>query len=33
MKREIRGITFFSLVWEIMIFGGFIKEPKNKKTE
>ncbi|BDE03417.1 hypothetical protein [Pasteurella multocida] len=24
MKREIRGITFFSLVWEIMIFGGFI---------
>ncbi|CAH0450973.1 hypothetical protein CGSHi3655_00385 [Haemophilus influenzae 3655] len=33
MKREIRGITFFSLVWEIMIFGGFIKEPKNEKTE
>ncbi|AUK45187.1 hypothetical protein A4212_09995 [Pasteurella multocida] len=24
MKREIRGITFFSLVWEVMIFGGFI---------
>lgn len=24
MKREIRGITFFSLVWEIIIFGGFI---------
>lgn len=24
MKREIRGINFFSLVWEIIIFGGFI---------
>lgn len=33
MKREIRGITFFSLVWEVMIFGGFIKEPKNEKAE
>lgn len=31
-KRNSRN-NIFSLVWEIMIFGGFIKEPKNEKTE
>ena len=24
MEREVRGITLFSVLWEIMIFGGFI---------
>lgn len=24
MKREVRGITFSSFVWETIIFGGFI---------
>ena len=24
MKREIRGLTAFSFIWETMIFGGFI---------
>lgn len=24
MKKEIRGITFFCLAWELVIFGGFI---------
>ncbi|MCQ9121226.1 hypothetical protein MUU45_001713 [Rodentibacter pneumotropicus] len=24
MKREIRGITLFSVLWDMFIFGGFI---------
>lgn len=24
MKREIKGITFFCVLWEALIFGGFI---------
>lgn len=24
MEREVRGITLFSVLWEMMIFGGFI---------
>lgn len=24
MEREVRGITLFSVLWEIMILGGFI---------
>lgn len=24
MEREVRGITLFSVLWETMIFGGFI---------
>lgn len=24
MEREVRGITLFSVLWEMIIFGGFI---------